>query len=85
MGFFCKRTVKFLGSKSLVYSTIKVQQQFIIMTNLQLRMIIPLKHLFAVLNDYIKTTCGKQTFRMGRARNDTNALHCEKITWKWNH
>lgn len=38
---------------------------------------IPLKYLFGIFNDYQLATCGKQTIRLIRARNDNNALFLE--------
>lgn len=38
---------------------------------------LPLNHLFGIFNDYKLATCGKQTLRLVRARNDNNALLLE--------
>lgn len=38
------------------------------------RMVIPLKHLFGIFNDYQKVMYGKQSFRLVRARNDNDCL-----------
>lgn len=38
------------------------------------RMIIPLKHLLSIFNDYSMAVCGRQTIRMVRSRDDNDCL-----------
>lgn len=38
------------------------------------RMIIPLKHLLSIFNDYNMALCGRQTIRLVRSRNDNDCL-----------
>nr|CAH7761436.1 unnamed protein product [Callosobruchus chinensis] len=37
-------------------------------------LLIPLKHIFNIFNDYSQITCGRQTLRLVRARNDNDCV-----------